>query len=31
VKEDKMDEIYKKALATIVTIEKDLRGKKDTI
>jgi hypothetical protein len=30
-KEDKMDEIYQKALGTIVTIEKDLRGKKDKI
>jgi len=30
-KDDKMDEIYQKALDTIVTIEKDLRGKKDKI
>jgi hypothetical protein len=30
-KEDKMDEIYHKALNTIVTIEKDLKSKKDKI
>lgn len=31
IKEDKMDEIYQKALQTIVTIEKDLRSKKNTL